>query len=215
MRRGLIVLGAGPALVALVGGLPWDTVLILPGPGRERCARCSSASTPGASTAAGMLWRESLPVAPACTFDARTLVVRRVPALRVGHPGAGGLAVRNGLPTMQIAIALIVCWLVVVVQVLAISMSWSVRRPYAVDLRSPRATPAPHAAMFGYAMKLSLVTTLTGMLFVGAAGAARVVAAARPRGAVPALVGVRLFRARRRWLSAPARAEIALTVAAG
>ena len=54
---------------------------------------------------------------------------------------------RNGLPPLQTGVAVASCWLVVVVQVLAIAMTWSSARPYAVDLRSPRATPAPHAAM--------------------------------------------------------------------
>ena len=213
MRRGLIVLGAGPALVVLGGGLPWETILILPGLGASGAALLYGVNA-WCLDGRGMLWRESLPVAPAAIFDARALVTAECLLAVSAVPVLLG-SVRNGLPSQQVAIALTACWLVVVVQVLAISMSWSVRRPYAVDLRSPRATPAPHAAMFGYAMKLSLVTTLTGMLFVGTAGVD--VWWLPPAFAVPFLLwsAVRLFRARRRWLSAPARAEIALTVAAG
>jgi len=213
MRRGLIVLGLGPALVALGAGLPWDTLLILPGLGASGAALLFGVNA-WCLDGRGMLWRESLPVAPARIFDARALVTAECLVVVSAIPVLAG-SVRNGLPTQQVAIALMVCWLVVVVQVLAISMSWSVRRPYAVDLRSPRATPAPHAAMFGYALKLSMVTTVTGMLFVGAAG---VDVWWLPLAfGVPFLLwsGVRLIRARRRWLAAPARAEIALTVAAG
>lgn len=213
MRRGLIVLGAGPALVAVIGGLTWDTVLILPGLGASGGALLFGVNA-WCLDGRGMLWRESLPVSPATIFDARTLVVAECLIAVSGVPVLVG-SLRNGLPPLQIAISLMVCWLVVVVQVLAISMSWSVRRPYAVDLRSPRATPAPHAAMFGYALKLSLVTTLTGMLFIGCAGAG--VWWLPVAFGVPFLLwsSVRLYRARRRWLSAPARAQIALTVAAG
>jgi hypothetical protein len=213
MRRGLIVLGLGPALVGLGAGLPWDTLLILPG----LCASGAAllfAVNAWCLDGRGMLWRESLPVAPARIFDARALVVAECLIVVSAVPVLVG-SVRNGLPTRQVMIALLLCWLVAVVQVLALSMSWSVRRPYAVDLRSPRATPAPHTAMFGYALRLSLVTTMTGMLFVGAAG---VDVWWLPLAlGVPLLLwsGVRLGRARRRWLSAPARAEIALTVAAG
>ncbi|MEO5663531.1 MAG: hypothetical protein ABIR39_09620 [Nocardioides sp.] len=213
MRRGLIVLGLGPALVALGTGLPWDTVLILPGLGASGAALLFGINA-WCLDGRGMLWRESLPVAATRTFDARALVVAECLIVVSAVPVVVG-SIRNGLPTQQVAISLTACWLVVVVQVLAIAMSWSVRRPYAVDLRSPRATPAPHAAMFGYALKLSLVTTLTGMLFVGSSG---VDVWWLPLAmAAPFLVwsSVRLFRARRRWLSAPARAEIALTVAAG
>ena len=213
MRRGLMVLGLGPALVALGAGLPWDTLLILPGLGASGAALLFGVNA-WCLDGRGMLWRESLPVAPGRIFDARALVTAECLVAVSAIPVLAG-SVRNGLPTPQVAIAAVACWLVVVVQVLAISMSWSVRRPYAVDLRSPRATPAPHAAMFGYALRLSLITTLTGMVFVGAAG---VTVWWLPLAlVVPFLLwsGVRLFRARRRWLSAPARAEIALTVAAG
>ena len=213
MRRGLIMLGLGPGLVALVGGLPWDTVLLLPGLGASGAALLFGVNA-WCLDGRGMLWRESLPVAPARIFDARVLVTAECLTIVSGVPLLSGLT-RNGLPSQKVAIALMVCWLVVVVQVLAISMTWSVRRPHAVDLRSPRATPAPHAAMFGYALKLSLVTTLTGILFVGVAGAD--VWWLPPAMGMPFLLwsSVRLHRARRRWLSAPARAEIALIVAAG
>lgn len=213
MRRGLLVLALGPALVALAVGLPWDTVLILPGLGASGAALLFGVNA-WCLDGRGMLWRESLPVDPARIFDARALVTAECLILVSGVPVLVG-AIRNGLPSSQVAIALTACWLVVVVQVLAISMSWSVRRPYAVDLRSPRATPAPHVAMFGYALRLSLTTTLTGLLFVGTAVVDLwwlPLAIAAP---FPLWSGARLFRARRRWLSAPARAEIALTVSAG
>jgi hypothetical protein len=93
-------------------------------------------------------------------------------------------------------------------------MTWSIRSPYSVDLSSPRATPAPHSAMAGYAGRLSLVTTLTGMLFTGVA--------ALPWAWLPVLVALpfvawstsRLVRARRRWLLGDERARVVLTVAA-
>ena len=44
-------------------------------------------------------------------------------------------------------------------------MRWSVRHPYAVDLRSARATPAPPVVMVGYSARLALTTTLTGLVF--------------------------------------------------
>ena len=54
--------------------------------------------------------------------------------------------VRNGVPPLVTGLSVLACWVVVVVQVLAISMTWSIRSPYSVDLSSPRATPAPHAS---------------------------------------------------------------------
>jgi hypothetical protein len=68
--------------------------------------------------------------------------------------------------------------------------------------------------MAGYAGRLSLVTTLTAMLFTGLA--------ALPWAWLPAAVAlpflawstVRLRRARRRWLAGGERARVVLTVAA-
>ena len=54
---------------------------------------------------------------------------------------------------------------VVVLQVVSASLRWSVRRPFAVDLRSARATPAPPLVMVGYSSRLALSTTIVGILF--------------------------------------------------
>ena len=69
--------------------------------------------------------------------------------------------------------------------------------------------------MAAYAGKLSLVTTLTGMLFTGVAADAVGLAAPRGGGAVPGLVDpASSLRARRRWLAPAERARVVLTVAA-
>ena len=115
-----------------------------------------------------MVWRETLPVSDADVFDVRALVVAECMVAVSGITVVLAL-LRNGLPPLVTGVTVATCWLVVLVQVLAIVMTWSMRSPYAVDLASPRATPAPHGAMAGYAGKLSLVTTLTAMLFTGIA----------------------------------------------
>ncbi len=212
MRRGLIVLGLGPGLVALVTGLEWSSVLLLPG-----LAASGGALLFGVNAwcldGKGMIWRETLPVTPKAVFDARVLVIGECLAAVSGVTIFLAL-LRNGLPPLQTGVAVVTCWLVVVVQVLAVSVTWSIRSPYGVDLSSPRATPAPHSAMAGYAGRLSLSTTLTGLLFTGLA--------AFPWVWVPPAFGVvflawslrRLVRARRRWLTPVDRAAIVLTVAA-
>ena len=48
-------------------------------------------------------------------------------------------------------------------------MRWSIARPFAVDLRSARATPAPPVVMAGYSARLALATTVTGLIFSGLA----------------------------------------------
>ncbi|MCD6638351.1 MAG: hypothetical protein LT071_00360 [Nocardioides sp.] len=212
MRRGLVVLGAGPGLVALVAGLTWSSVMMLPGLAASGAALLFGVNA-WCLDGKGMVWRETLPVAPAKVFDARVLVVAEcltaVSAITVLLA-----LLRNGVPPLQVGLSIALCWLVVVVQVLATAMWWSVRSPYSVDLTSPRATPAPHAVMASYAGRLSLVTTLTGLLFASAA--------ALPVWWFPVVLAVafllksafKMRRARRRWLSAPERARLALTVAA-
>jgi len=212
MRRGLMVLGLGPGLVALVAGLEWSTVMVLPGLTASGAALLFGVNA-WCLDGKGMVWRETLPVSAAAVFDVRALVVAECMAVVSGVTVVLAL-LRNGLPPLVVGVAVLSCWLVVVVQVLAIVMTWSVRSPYGVDLSSPRATPAPHAAMAGYAGRLSLVTTLTALLFTGLAVV--------PWAWVPAVAAVpflawstrRLVRARRRWLAADERARVVLTVAA-
>ncbi|WP_322920524.1 hypothetical protein [Nocardioides renjunii] len=212
MRRGLLVLGLGPGLVALVAGLEWSSVMLLPGLTASGAALLFGVNA-WCLDGKGMVWRETLPVGAADVFDVRTLVVVECMAMVSGVTIVLAL-LRNGLPPLVVGVSVAACWLVVLLQVLAIVMTWSVRSPYSVDLASPRATPAPHAAMAGYAGKLSLVTTLTGIVFTTAAASPWVWLPVVL--AVPFLAwsGVRLARARRRWLVGEERARIVLTVAA-
>ena len=163
MRRGLMVLGIGPAWSRSSPGCSGSSVMLLPGLTASGAALLFGVNA-WCLDGKGMVWRETLPVAPAAVFDVRALVVAEcmavVSAVTVSSPCSA-----TGCRRSSTGVAVLSCWLVVLVQVLAIVMTWSIRSPYAVDLSSPRATPAPHAAMAGYAGKLSLVTTLTGMLF--------------------------------------------------
>ncbi|GAA1436813.1 hypothetical protein GCM10009641_37280 [Mycobacterium cookii] len=212
MRRGLVVLGLGPGLVALVAGLQWSSVMLLPGLTASGAALLFGVNA-WCLDGKGMVWRETLPVAAGDVFDVRALVVLECMAA-VSAATVVMALLRNGPPPLVVGVSVAACWLVVLVQVLAIVMSWSVRSPYSADLSSPRATPAPHAAMAGYAGKLSLVTTLTGMVFT--------TVSTGPWAWLPAVLalpflawsGWRLVRARRRWLAPEERARVVLTVAA-
>jgi hypothetical protein len=74
-------------------------------------------------------------------------------------------SLRAGLPTTSQLAAVACAAVVVSLQVVGASLRWSVRRPFSVDMRSARATPAPPLVMVGYSSRLALSTTLTGMLF--------------------------------------------------
>ena len=77
--------------------------------------------------------------------------------------------VRAGLPTRVEGLSLVCCTVVVALQVVGAAMRWSIDRPFAVDLRSARATPAPPVTMAAYSARLALVTTVTGLVFTGLA----------------------------------------------
>lgn len=212
MRRGIAVLALGPGLVAIAGDLPWSTMTILPGLVASGGALLFGVNA-WCLDGRGALWRESLPVEPGTVFAARALVLGEF--LLVASGVSLALAsVRAGVPSPAEAAALLCTWLVVTVQVVAAAMRWSAKRPYAVDLRSARATPAPPAVMVGYSARLAVSTTLTGLVFSALSGASEWHIA--PLFAVPFLAWslMRLIRTRRGWLDPVSRARIVQAVAA-
>ena len=123
-------------------------------------------------------------------------------------------ALRAGVPSGTEVLALVATLVVVVLQVVAVSMSWSGRRPFPVQLSAARATPAPPIVMVGYSARLAVSTTLTAMLLAAAAQTPAWWLV--PVMAVPFLAwsGIRLRRARRRWADAAPRAGVVVAVAA-
>lgn len=211
MRRGLAVLALGPGLVAAAGGLPWDSVVILPGlvaSGGVLLYGVNAWCLDGR----GVLWRESLPVAPGPVFAARAWVLCEW-LLLASAVTLALAAVGAGWPSAAELSALVAVLVVVVVQVVAVAMTWSSRRPFAVDLRSARATPAPPMVMVGYSAKLATTTTLTGVVFS--------VLLAADNWRIPLVLAlpflcwsaVRLMRAHRAWTDPTGRARVAVTVA--
>lgn len=211
MRRGIAVLAIGPGAVALLGDLPWSTMTVLPGLVASGGALLFGVNA-WCLDARGGLWRESLPVPPGTVFTARAWVLAEflVAASMVTVLLA---AVRAGVPSSAELTALACTVVVVTVQVVGAGMRWSAQRPYAVDLRSARATPAPPLTMVGYSTRLAVSTTLTGLVF---SGLARV-----PAWEVSVLVAVpfvcwslaRLVRARARWIDPVDRARVVMAVA--
>ena len=163
LRRGLVVLTVMPGLVAIAGGLQWQMLTILPGlvvSGGALLFGVNSWCLDGR----GALWRDSQPVDPRLVFVSRALVL--VEVLGVATIATLALAsVRAGIPTGQEMVAVACCGAVVIAQVVSASLRWSVRRPFSVDLRSARATPAPPLVMVGYSARLALSTTFVGMVF--------------------------------------------------
>ena len=212
MRRGLAVLALGPGLVAVVGNLPWSSVTILPG-----LVASGGALLYGVNAwcldARGALWRESLPVPAGTVFAARGYVLAEF-LLAASLLTVALAATRAGVPSAAELTALVCTLVVVTVQVVGAALRWSAQRPYAVDLRSSRATPAPPLTMVGYSTRLALTTTLTGLVFS--------VAARFPAWEASLLVAVpflcwstaRLLRTRQAWVDPVDRARVVMAVAA-
>ena len=163
LRRGLAVLALLPGLVALAGGLDWVMLSILPGLVASGGALLFGVNS-WCLDGRGALWRDSLPVTPRLVFTSRVIVLAEVLLAVTALTLVMG-ALRAGPPTTSRVVAVVTCAVVVTFQVVATSLRWSVRSPYAVDMRSARATPAPPVVMVGYSARLAVSTTLTGMFF--------------------------------------------------
>lgn len=211
MRRGVAVLAVGPGLVAILGGLQWDSMTVLPGLVASGGALLFGVNA-WCLDGRGALWRESLPVKPGTVFAARAIVLAEF-LLAASLVTIALAAVRAGVPDLSELVALVCTMVVVTVQVVAASLRWSAKHPFAVDLRSARATPAPPLSMVAYSTRLAISTTLTGLVF---SALSRV-----PDWQVPALLAVpflcwslaRLLRTYRLWLVPVERARIITTVA--
>ena len=167
LRRGLLVLAFMPGLVAVAGSLEWSMVTILPGLVASGGALLFGVNS-WCLDGRGALWRDSLPVSASLAYYAKVIVLFEVLL------SAAGLtillaATRAGVPTSAELAAAAAAGVVVAAQVVATSLRWSVERPYAMDMRSARATPAPPVVMAGYSARLALKTTLVGMVFSAAA----------------------------------------------
>jgi hypothetical protein len=212
MRRGLAVLAIGPGIVAVLGNLPWYSMTVLPG-----LVASGGALLYGVNAwcldARGALWRESLPVPAGTVFAARAYVLAEF-LLVASMLTVALAATRAGVPSPAELTALVCTQVVVTVQVVAAALRWSAQRPYAVDLRSARATPAPPLTMVGYSTRLAVSTTITGLVF---SGMARL-----PDWQLSLLVAVpflcwstvRLMRTRRAWVDPVDRARVIMAVAA-
>ncbi|WP_372735472.1 hypothetical protein [Nocardioides sp.] len=212
MRRGIAVLAIGPGLVALAGDLTWSQMTILPGLVASGGALLFGVNA-WCLDHRGGLWRESLPVLPSAVFAARAWVLAEfllvasfttiiLAGLRAGVPNAGEFS------------ALMCTWVVVVLQVVSAAMRWSALRPFAVDLRSARATPAPPVVMVGYSTKLAVTTTLTSLVFSGLAHIDAWELSVLVAAPFAAWSVVRLLHARDTWVDPVSRARVVTTVAA-
>lgn len=211
LRRGILVLAFMPGLVALAGHLEWDMVTILPGLVASGGALLFGVNT-WCLDGRGALWRDSLPVSASVAYYAKVVVLFEVLLAAAGLTIVLA-ALRAGAPSSAELGSVMAAAVVVAAQVVASSMRWSVERPYAMDMRSARATPAPPVVMAGYSAKLALRTTVVGMVFSATA--------LGPDWRLPVLVAVpllcwsawRVVRTENLWAVPDVRARVISVVA--
>jgi hypothetical protein len=206
----MVVLALIPGVVALGGSFTWDMLGIFPGLVASGGALLFGVNS-WCLDGRGALWRDSLPVNPRLAFGSRAVVLLEI-LLAATVVTLVIASLRAGVPTLSQAVAVLCAAGVVTVQVVATSLRWSVRRPYSVDLRSSRATPAPPLVMVGYSTRLALSTTFTGLLFNLASHASWMWSLLL---AVPFLLwsSVKLARTAQAWADPPTRSRVVATVA--
>lgn len=212
LRRGTWLLAVAPGAVALAGGLDWSGLVLLPGLVASGCVLLFGVNL-WCLDGRGMLWRETLPVAPRTVLLARALVLAEV-LLGAGLVTVLLGAVRAGTPSATQLAGVVLALLVVVGQAVSAGLRWSAARPHAVDLRSARATPAPPLVMVGYSLRLALATTLTGLLLGALAAGGRTDLLLGATAAFLLVSGLRVARAARRWEDPVRRAVVVAVVAA-
>ncbi len=213
LRRGLMVLALLPGVVAVAGDLEWRMLTILPGLVASGCALLFGVNT-WCLDGRGALWRDSLPVSPRVVFFARGAVLIEVLLCAAAVTLALAM-LRAGQPTAAELTALICSTLVVSMQVVSASMRWSIARPFAVDMRSARSTPAPPVVMAGYSARLAVTTTVTGLLFSGLAQLDNVRYAVSTAVALLLWSAWRLERTAQRWEDPVIRSRVISVVAGG
>lgn len=211
LRRGLGVLVVLPGLGALAGNLAWDMLTIMPGLVASGGALLFGVNA-WCLDGRGALWRDSLPVGPRLVFAARVVVLLEVMALATSVTLVLG-SIRAGAPTAAQLAAVLCTAVVMCLQVVATSLRWSVRRPYPVDLRSARATPAPPLVMVGYSTRLAFATTLVALLFTVTSSAGHWQWSLLVAAPFLARSARKLVRTSREWATPETRALVVSTVA--
>jgi hypothetical protein len=215
LRRGIIVLGLLPGLVAAVARVDWSTIVLLPA-----LVAAGAGLLFGVNAfcldSSGAMWLSSLPHDSRLAFFAKARVLAEVCAgvVVLAVIAAALRAPQAPTPTELAAVAgsAVAC----TASVVATCLHLSIRRPHRADLRGPRDTPAPPGSMAVYSARLASVTTLTAVLL-------SLASFADPWPWLPLLLAVpltcrallALLRTGREWNDPQVRARVVLSVASG
>lgn len=214
LRRGLLVLGILPGVVAATAGLDWASLVLLPGlvaAGAGLLFGVNAFCLDGT----GAVWLASLPGDPVATYRAKAQVTTEVAVVAVLLAVAAGASRSGRLPDAAQLSALLGCALVSIARVVATCMRLSLTRPHRADLRSPRDTPAPPGVMAAYSVRLAVSTTLVAVLFSGLAEVGDWRLPTMLAAAFLLLSARRLTQSAGMWQLATVRSHVVTTVASG
>jgi hypothetical protein len=215
LRRGVIVLGLLPGLVAAVARVDWSTIVLLPA-----LVAAGAGLLFGVNAfcldASGAMWLSSLPHEPRLAFFAKARVLAEVCAGAVVLAVIAAALRAPQAPTLTELAAVAGSAVACTASVVATCLHLSIRRPHRADLRGARDTPAPPGSMAVYSARLAGVTTLTAVLL-------SLTSFADPWPWLPLLVAVpltcrallALLRTAREWDDPQVRARVVMSVVSG
>jgi hypothetical protein len=214
LRRGALVLGMLPGVLAAAAQVPWESLIVLPGlvaAGAGLLFGINAFALDGS----GSLWLASLPVAPRVRLLSKAVVLTETVGGAVAVAALSAAVRSPGHPTSAqltgIASSAVTCAAMVV----AFCLSASLRRPHRADLRGPRDAIAPPGALTAASARLALPCALVAMLLAASSHART--AWLPPAVAAPfvVLAALSVVRTVRRWDDPVARARVVQVVAAG
>ena len=212
LRRGAAVLAVLPGTVAALGRIPWETMPVLPGLVASGAALLFGVNA-WCLDGPGAWWRESLPARPRLLLQARAIVLLETVLAPMALALVLAVTRARTTPSLAEVVALVCATLVITGQVVSRSMDWSVRHPYAADLRGVRATPAPPFVMAGYSARLAITTTFTGIAYGACGVTGRVDLSLLLTAFLSLFVARRAAATFRRWGNPDIRSRVVNTVA--
>jgi len=163
LRRGGLVLGLLPGLVAAGAAVPWESLVILPGlvaAGAGLLFGINAFCLDGS----GAVWLASLPHDPRLVLRAKAVVLSETVLAAVVLAAVAGSLRSPGTPSPGEVTAIIVSGAVCSVVVVTLALASSVRRPHRADLSGPRDAVAPPGALALASLRLAAPTALVGIL---------------------------------------------------
>ncbi|MEZ5115520.1 MAG: hypothetical protein R2737_04550 [Candidatus Nanopelagicales bacterium] len=214
LRRGALVIGITPGVLALLAPLDGAVLTLLP-PLVATGAALLFPINAFCLDGSGALWRASLPGQAGLALSAKARVSTEVVLGAVLVTVACGLVRMRDPLTVAGALAIAGSAVGCVALVVTRALRWSVTRPYRADLRGPRDTPAPPGTLAWYSARLAVIAAVTGTAY----------GVCLQADSVPGVLVVSLLVAaasawswagtRRRWRDPRVRARVASTVATG